>query len=193
VGAKEQINLTDEDSRIMPVPGGGFDQSYNAQALVAAESLLVVASAVTQATNDKEQLAPMLEKLQELPEELGRAEQLLADSGYLSEKNVESCAAAGVEPLIAFKRERHHRSWRQRFAAAPKPPPASATSMQKMIHRLKTPAGRELYALRKQGARKKRDPGSHRARGVTGPTASLGRAQAAAGGSASCARALRSA
>jgi transposase len=150
VGAKEQINLTDEDSRIMPAAGGGFDQSYNAQAVVAAESLLVVAPAVTQAANDKEQLLPMLSKLAELPEELGRAERLLADSGYLSEKNVESCAAAGVEPLIAFKRERHHPSWRQRFAAAPKPPPESATAMQKMMHRLKTPEGRELYGLRKQ-------------------------------------------
>jgi Transposase DDE domain len=150
VGAKEQINLTDEDSRIMPAAGGGFDQSYNAQAVVAAESLLVVAPAVTQAANDKEQLLPMLSKLAELPEELGRAERLLADSGYLSEKNVESCAAAGVEPLIAFKRERHHPTWRQRFAAAPKPPPESATAMQKMMHRLKTPEGRELYGLRKQ-------------------------------------------
>ena len=45
--AKEQINLTDEESRIMPVAGGGFDQCYNAQAVVAAGSLLVVAPEVT--------------------------------------------------------------------------------------------------------------------------------------------------
>ena len=42
--SKDQINLTDEDSRIMPVAGGGFDQGYNAQAAVAAGSLLVVAA-----------------------------------------------------------------------------------------------------------------------------------------------------
>ena len=52
----DQINLTDEESRIMPVTGGGFDQCYNAQAAVAAGSLLVVASAVSQAPNDKQQL-----------------------------------------------------------------------------------------------------------------------------------------
>src|ERR1700683_3573157 len=40
---KDQINLTDEDSRIMPVAGGGFEQCYNAQAAVATESLLVIA------------------------------------------------------------------------------------------------------------------------------------------------------
>jgi hypothetical protein len=51
VDAKEQINLTDEESRIMPVAGGGFDQCYNAQAVVAAGSMLVVAHEVTQAAN----------------------------------------------------------------------------------------------------------------------------------------------
>jgi hypothetical protein len=39
----DQINLTDEESRIMPAAGGGFEQCYNAQAVVAAGSMLVVA------------------------------------------------------------------------------------------------------------------------------------------------------
>jgi transposase len=151
VREKDQINLTDEDSRIMPVAGGGFDQSYNAQAVVATGSLLVVAHEVTQAANDKEQIVPMVEKLQGLPEGLGRVERILADSGYASQANVEHCAQQGIEPLIALKRERHHTSWRERFAEDPKKaPPATATPMQKMAHRLKTKKGRELYALRKQ-------------------------------------------
>ncbi len=70
---KDQINLTDEDSRIMPVAGGGFDQCYNAQAAVAAGSLLVVASVVSQAPNDKQQLEPMLDKIEALAERAGRA------------------------------------------------------------------------------------------------------------------------
>jgi transposase len=147
---KDQVNLTDEDSRIMKVAGGGFEQCYNAQAVVAAGSMLVVATEVTQAANDKEQLVPMIEKIQALPKELGRAKRILADSGYLSEANVEHCARAKIEPLIAMGRCRHHVSWKQRFAAAPKAPPESATPMQKMAHRLKTPQGRKLYALRKQ-------------------------------------------
>ena len=150
VRESDQINLTDEDSRIMKVAGGGFDQCYNAQAVVAAGSLLVVANAVTQAGNDKQQLAPLLKKLTALPKELGRSRRMLADNGYFSEANVERCAAAKIEPLIALGRSRHHVSWQQRFAAAPKAPPASATPLQKMAHRLKTPAGRKLYGLRKQ-------------------------------------------
>src|ERR1700682_4250202 len=52
----DQVNLTDEESRIMPVAGGGFEQCYNAQAVVAAGSLLVIAADVVQAPNDKQQL-----------------------------------------------------------------------------------------------------------------------------------------
>ena len=48
----------------MPVAGGGFDQCYNAQAVVATASLLVIATAVVQAPNDKQQIAPTLEKIE---------------------------------------------------------------------------------------------------------------------------------
>jgi transposase len=148
---KEQVNLTDEDSRIMPVAGGGFEQCYNAQAAVATGSLLIVANDLTQAANDKQQLKPMIDKLEALPKKpVGRVKRLLADSGYLSEANVEHCAAAKIEPLIAMKRERHNARWRERFAADPKAPPASASAIQKMAYRLKTRRGKKLYALRKQ-------------------------------------------
>lgn len=146
---KDQVNLTDADSRIMPVAGGGFEQAYNAQAAVAGGSLLVVANDVVQAANDKEQIKPALGALGQLPEALGRTEILLADSGYYSAANVIACAEADIAPLIAPGRERHHRSWKQRFAAAP-PVPAQPTPLAAMMHRLATPEGRQTYALRKQ-------------------------------------------
>ncbi len=146
---KDQINLTDEDSRIMPVAGGGFDQCYNAQAAVAAGSLLVVAVDVVQAPNDKQQLEPMLGRIGALPEELGEPETLLADTSYFSAANVETCAAAGVEPLIAMGRQPHHPPLAERFEDAP-PAPENPTAVEAMAHRLKTPEGRKLYALRKQ-------------------------------------------
>jgi transposase len=145
----DQINLTDEASRIMPVAGGGFDQCYNAQAVVAAESLLVVAAQVVQAPNDKQQIEPMLNKLGALPEDLGKPETLLADNGYFSDANVMLCAAARIEPLIAAGRQPHHPSLRERFAEAP-PAPDNPTPLQAMAHRLQTPEGKRLYALRKQ-------------------------------------------
>jgi transposase len=145
----DQINLTDEESRIMPVAGGGFDQCYNAQAAVAAGSLLVVAVDVVQAPSDKQQLEPMLGKVGALPEELGEPETLLADTGYFSAANVAACAAAGIEPLIAMGRQPHHPPLAERFGKVPSAP-ENPTPVEAMAHRLQTPEGRKLYALRKQ-------------------------------------------
>lgn len=145
----DQVNLTDEESRIMPVSGGGFDQCYNAQAVVAADSLLVVATDVVQAANDKQQLEPMLNKVVALPDALGKAETLLADNGYFSAANVAACAETGIEPLIAMGREAHHPSLDERFAKAP-PAPETPTPLEAMTYQLQTPGGKKLYALRKQ-------------------------------------------
>jgi transposase len=145
----DQINLTDEESRIMPVAGGGFEQCYNGQAVVAAGSLLVVAAEVVQAANDKQQLQPMLNKLAVLPGALGSVETLLADNGYFSAANVTACAVAGIDPLIAMGRQPHYPSLAERFEDTP-PPAENPTPVEAMAYRLKTPDGRKLYALRKQ-------------------------------------------
>ena len=145
----DQVNLTDEASRIMAVAGGGFEQCYNAQAVVAEGSLLVVAVDVVQAANDKQQLEPMLNQVVALPDTLGNAETLLADNGYFSAANVAACEAAAVQPLIAMGREAHHPSLSERFADAP-PPPEHPTPVEAMAYRLATPEGKKLYRLRKQ-------------------------------------------
>jgi transposase len=145
----DQVNLTDEDSRIMPVAGGGFEQCYNAQAAVAAGSLLVVAGDVVQAPNDKQQLEPVLGQLDALPQELGDVDTLLADNGYFSDANVNACVEAGIDPLIATGRQSHHQPLAERFAPAP-PEPVDPTPVEAMAYKLKTPQGKKLYALRKQ-------------------------------------------
>ena len=145
-GPADQVNLTDEESRIMPVAGGGFDQCYNAQAAVAAGSLLVVAADVVQAPNDKQQVEPMLAALAGLPEALGQADSLLADTGYFSAGNVNACAAAGIEPLIAQGRQDHYpplaERHRSRAASTADPTPAEA-----MGHRLQTKAGKSALCV----------------------------------------------
>src|ERR1700692_3403618 len=153
----DQVNLTDEESRIMPVAGGGFEQCYNAQAAVAggsllgmaAGSLLVMATDVVQAPNDKGQVEPMLEKIEALPEELGKVENLLADTGYFSADNVEACEKAGVVPVIAMGRQPPSLPLTERLAPAPEPQ-KERTRVEARAHRLKTAASRALYALRKQ-------------------------------------------
>jgi transposase len=144
----DQINLTDDESRIMPVSGIGFEQCYNAQAVVAEGSLLVIATNVVRAPNDKQQLEPMLAKINALPKDLGKADVMLGDNGYFSAANVTACVAAGIKPLLALGRDAHHQSLSERFADAP-PAPDNPTPVEAMAHRLRTPAGKKLYALRK--------------------------------------------
>ena len=145
----DQINLTDEDSRIMPATGKGFEQNYNAQAAVDTESMLVIATDIAQVATDQQQVKPMLEVLAGLPDELGRVKRLLGDNGYFSAANVERCVAAKIEPLLAAGRDAHHAHWEDRFTE-PAPLSEPASVVDRMKHRLKTRKGRKLYGLRKQ-------------------------------------------
>ena len=145
---KDPINLTDEPSRIMKT-GGGFDPCYNAQAAVDADSMLIVASFVTQAGNDSQQVKPMPAALERRQEQLGRPSQFLADTGYFSAANVDACEQAGITPLIAMKRSQHHEPVLERFTE-PAPLDGDADAVATMAHRLQTRSGRADYGLRKQ-------------------------------------------
>ena len=145
----DQVNLTDEESRIMPVSGGSFEQSYNAQAAVDTQTMLVVAAHVTQASNDKRQIVPTLDKVAALPQVLGQVQTLLADTGYFSASNVRACRGREIEPLLSMKRESHHMPVLERFAPDT-PAPQTHDPVLQMAHRLGTKAGRALYGLRKQ-------------------------------------------
>ena len=145
---KDQVNLTDEESRIMKASGGGFVQGYNAQAAVDLDTMLIVSAKVTQDCNDKKQIEPMLAEIKNLPEDLGEVTGLLADTGYFSEKNVNHCDNHSVTPMIAMKRDHHNMPLRERFAEDA-PCPEATDSVSQMAWRLKTKAGRALYALRK--------------------------------------------
>ena len=147
--ASDQVNLTDEQSRIMPTSSGGFEQSYNAQAAVDTATMLVLTAHVTQAPNDMRQIVPVLDKVLALPKALGEVSTLLADTGYCSQANVQACEAKEIEPMLSMKRESHHIAVLERFAQDA-PAPETADPMVKMAHRLGTQAGRALYGLRKQ-------------------------------------------
>jgi transposase len=145
--ARDQVNLTDEESRIMPVSGGGFEQCYNAQAAVDTKSLLIVAAALSQNTNDKNELQPALEALNKLPDELGNVDKLLADAGYYSGENVKKCEETGVEPYISPRREPHYGCFFERFKEAESI--ESDDPAEQMAQKLRTLDGRALYARRK--------------------------------------------
>jgi transposase len=148
VSDKDQINLTDEESRIMPAGGNSFQQAYNVQVGVDTESMLIVTEYVTQHANDKQEVEPTLKAIEESAELLGKPEALLTDNGYFSEKNATATAAAGITPYMATGREDHHPPVEQRWTSPP-PLAADASVVEQMKHRLATPEGRAIYSRRK--------------------------------------------
>jgi len=94
--AKAQRNFTDPDSRIMPdgATKGSFVQGYNVQAAVDRQAQVIVAAEVVQATNDKQQLVPMVEQV---AANVGQNPVAVsADSGYFSEASVtDECVSGG--------------------------------------------------------------------------------------------------
>jgi hypothetical protein len=139
---RDQVNLTDSESRIMP-SGNSFEQAYNAQIAVDVPSMLIVAEYVSQNPNDKQELKPALDSIDALPKELGAVGTLIADNGYLSEANVGNCEEHQITPYIAVGRETHNQPLMERFLEPP-PVPDDADAITRMRHRLKTDEGFEV-------------------------------------------------
>lgn len=138
----DRINITDRDSRVMKDPKG-WVQGYNAQAAVNEEGI-VVGAVVTQDGNDFEQCVPMMAEIQSSLDRAGITEKvgvLLFDAGYLSDANM---TAPGPDRLIATSK-----AWKLRKTDPTNgPPPDGSTALERMNHRLRTPEGAALYALR---------------------------------------------
>jgi len=145
---KDQVNLTDEESRIMPSSGGGFEQSYNAQASVDIESGLIVTRHITQQPNDQQELTPTLAQLQEQEEAIGKVENLLGDAGYFSADNVASTVAQEITPYLSDHREHHNVPLKERFQE-PANQQEFADPVEEMRYRMRTREGKALYAKRK--------------------------------------------
>lgn len=138
---KAQRNFTDPESRIMKTPNG-FDQTYNAQAAVDADSQVIVAAGLTNAGNDKQQIVPMAAAIER---NLGRApKELSADSGYCSEANLAELERLGIRGYVATGRQKHG------TASATKAGAGGGTLVQGMSKRLKQGGHRSRYRLRKQ-------------------------------------------
>jgi len=147
---KDQVNLTDEESRIMPTSGGGFEQAYNAQAAVDMDTMIVVATDLSQNPNDKREMEPVVEKLTKLPDELGEIKNVVADTGYYSEQNVKICEQHKLKPLIAYGRQPHHPPLAELIARDESGDAfVSDDPVQRMKDELKGEIGRAIYAKRK--------------------------------------------
>jgi transposase len=139
---KAQYNFTDPESRIMKGPDG-FIQAYNAQVAVN-ELQLIVGQAVTQETNDKRQLLPMMTTIAQ--QSGGTPAELLADAGYCSDANLTAIGATKIDAYISTRKQKHG----ERPGPCPRGPlPKTATIIDRMSRKLHTKTGAAVYAARK--------------------------------------------
>lgn len=144
----DQVNLTDEESRIMPKSGGGFEQAYNAQAAVDNDTMLIIENHVSQNSNDKQELKPALEKIEQLPEEIGTVDKAATDNGYKSEANTILAEEKGIELYAPAGRQKHNDKLGELLSKEPKAP-INPTPSEALAYRMATKAGKAFYALRK--------------------------------------------
>jgi transposase len=140
-----QRNFTDPESRIMPdgANKGSFVQGYNAQIAVDSASQVIVAAEVTQETNDKKQLLPMIALIAANLEQ--KPEKVSADTGYFSEANVTDASVKDVDLYIATGRDKHG----EVVKMTGDPPPPDASPKEAMREKLRPEAGRAVYKMRK--------------------------------------------
>ena len=154
---KAQTNFTDPEAKIMKQPNKGFDYSYNAQAVVDGQAQIIVAAAVTNEANDKRQAVPLaraalanvaaagIERPQGANDKPAPIPNT-ADNGYFSAEAVQELEAMGMDPHIATGRQQHNQA---AVAAATDACPAAASVPERMLHKLRSAAGKLLYAARK--------------------------------------------
>ena len=140
-----QRNFTDPESRIMPdgANKGSFVQGYNAQIAVDSASQVIVAAEVTQETNDKKQLLPMIALMAANLEQ--KPEKVSADTGYFSEANVTDEQVKDVDLYVATGRDKHGDA----VETSSDPPPPGASPKEVMREKLRTEAGHAVYKMRK--------------------------------------------
>jgi len=138
-----QYNFTDPESRIMK-GADGFVQAYNAQIAVEPDFQLIVGQQVTQAANDKQQMQPLVEVIQEQSGQ--KPAEVVSDSGYCSEANLKYLEKKTIEGFVAVDRE----SYRDREQPCPRGPlPTGATRVDRMRRKLQTKKGAAIYSTRK--------------------------------------------
>jgi len=140
---RAQRNFTDPDSRIMKDGAThGFVQAYNAQAVVDSQAQIIVAAALTEQANDKQQLVPMLEEVENNVGE--KPKKASADAGYCSETNITDKKLEGIDLYVAAERHRHGEKIEE-----VSPADAQAGVIEQMRHKLKTAQGQAIYKMRK--------------------------------------------
>jgi transposase len=127
--ASSQKSFADPDANMMMTSDGALAYCYNAQVAASMDGVIVAADVTTSAL-DKQQLVPMVEAVQAATRR--KPGIVLADAGYLSEKNLEELRQKRQRCLVAVS-GRKRRKW-------PK-----GRETQRMHRLLRLPWAKKLY------------------------------------------------
>jgi len=108
--------------------------------------LLVVGNTLSNHPVDTYEAIPTVDAI---PAEIGKPTAAALDNSYYAPQNIREFEARDIDPFIATGREPHHKSWQERFAQTPEPPPDDASLIVKMAYKLQTEIGKAIYGLRK--------------------------------------------
>jgi transposase len=129
---KTRYNFTDSESRLMKT-GQGFIPGYNAQAAVDSHRQVIVAQTLTNNGSDMAQLKPLVKQIRTRLKR--QAQEVSADSGYCSERNLKTLVRHHIRGYIATDRQKKDRN--------------IGRSVKKMKERLAKGSHRSRYRLRK--------------------------------------------
>jgi hypothetical protein len=141
-----QHNFVDPDSRVMPDSRHkkSFVQAYNAQAAIDSHAQVIVAAAITQQTNDKQQMIPMIKAVKKNTRRNPKIATL--DNGYWDTDSLQDPALKGIQVLVAPDAQRSP------AGKSRSDPALNNAEAQRMRAVLATEAGRASYRLRKTTA-----------------------------------------
>ena len=136
--SKAQRNFTDPESRVL-LTKDGYIQGFNAQAAVDGTVQIIVAHELTASMSDHGQLVPLIDAIEDNLG--GKPKQASADSGYLSEENLNTLSERGISAYIATGRAKHPTEVKRKIGGP---------LTQAMREKLKRAGWRSRYRLRKQ-------------------------------------------
>jgi transposase len=144
-GAELQVSTSEAEARNMKQPDGGWAPSYNVQVTTEAQSRMIVGIGVTTAANDTQELIPALEKVKancgKLPQ------QVIADNGYATRRNVEQSSEQKVELIAPWKEDASREAGTCKRNGIEKGFEPSAFRPQRGGKRLTCPAGKTLVVI----------------------------------------------
>jgi transposase len=147
--SEPKVSLSDPEARNMRFPDGAVGAAYNAQIAVTPREGIIVSVAMTDRRNDAGLAAPMVD---DMVRRYGKApDKLLVDTHYATSEDIAALAEHAAGPVQVFAptpTERDnltpHSLAKRKSKRAREP-----QSVKEWRSRMATPAGQEVYGLRK--------------------------------------------